>query len=62
MGNEKREQLATSDIDTVSLSGMPNIRGTHPPAPLDTKQNIVENWKTFKKLWENYPIIMNINP
>lgn len=40
---------------------MPNIQGIHPPAPLDTKHNIADNWKTFKQAWENYSIIMNID-
>ena len=45
----------------MSSPGIPNIHGIHPPAPLDTKTNIVENWKSFKQSWENYSVIMNIN-
>ena len=37
------------------------IQGIHPPTHLDVKENIAENWKTFKQAWGNYAIIMNIH-
>lgn len=62
MGNKKKDQPGTSSISTMSSTGIPNIHGIHTPAPLDTKTNTAENWKTFKESWENYSIIMNIKP
>ena len=35
------------------------IQGIHPPTHLDVKENIAENWKTFKQAWGNYAIIIN---
>ena len=37
------------------------IQGIHPPSHLNIKENITENWKTFKQAWSNYAIIMNIH-
>ena len=36
------------------------IQGIHPPSHLDVKENIAENWKTFKQAWTSYAIIINI--
>ena len=37
------------------------IQGIHLPSHLNVKENIAENWKTFKQAWSNYAIIMNIH-
>ena len=37
------------------------IQGIHLPTHLDVKENISENWKTFKQAWGNYATIMNIH-
>ena len=56
MGNKDKETQGAS-----GHSPRPNIQGIHPPAQLNTKSNIAENWKTFKQSWQNYSIIMNID-
>lgn len=40
------------------MTMMPGIK---PPVKLDTRTNIVENWKTYKQTWQNYAIITNLN-
>ena len=56
----------TSTVATPSIAppAMANnispIQGIHPPRPLDVKGNVADNWKTFKQVWQNYAIIMNI--
>lgn len=37
------------------------IQGIQPLGHLDVKENIADNWKTFKQQWNNYAIIMNIH-
>jgi len=37
------------------------IQGIHRPRHLDVKENVAENWKTFKQAWSNYAIVMNIH-
>ena len=49
-------QIAPVAVTAPTLS----INGILPPEKLDIKGNIVENWKTFKQMWSNYAIIMNI--
>ena len=61
MGDKKKSLQGRSSVSTMSSPGIPNIHGIHPPVPLDTTKNIIENWKTFKQSWENYSVIMNIN-
>jgi len=37
------------------------IQGIHLLSHLIVKDNVAENWKTFKQAWGNYTIIMNIH-
>ena len=57
--------MATTTSTTASVASPAPIafplQGIHPPRHLDIKENIAENWKTFKQAWSNYAIIMNIH-
>ena len=57
--------MATTTSTTSSVASAAPIafpmQGIHPPSHLDVKENIAENWKTFKQAWSNYAIIMNIH-
>ena len=54
---------ATTTSTTASVASPAQIafpiQGIHPPTHLDVKENVAENWKTFKQAWGNY--IMNIH-
>lgn len=60
-----------SDTETGSASASapspPNmqatslVQGIAPPKPLVTSGNIVENWKQFKQVWNNYSIITGLS-
>ena len=56
---------ATTTSTTASVASPAQIafpiQGIHPPTHLDVKENVAENWKTFKQAWGNYAIIMNIH-
>ena len=55
---------ATTTSTTASVASPAKvafpIQGIHPPGHLGVKENIAENWKTFKQAWNNYAIIMNV--
>ena len=38
----------------------PLVQGITPPKPLDTTGNVVDDWKQFKQVWNNYSIITNL--
>ena len=53
----------TASVVSPAPTAFP-IRGIHLPSHLDAKEDIAENWKTFKQAWSNkilYAIIMNIH-
>ena len=37
------------------------LHGIKPPGKLETKVNIVENWKSYKQAWDNYSIITSLH-
>ena len=37
------------------------VQGITPPQPLDTTGNIIEKWKQFKQVWNNYSIITGLS-
>ena len=43
-----------SPVVPVSLAGI------KPPSNLNMKENIIENWKSYKQRWENYTIVANL--
>ena len=43
-----------------AVQATPLVQGIAPPKPLDTTRNIVDNWKQFKRMWNNY-IFTNLN-
>ena len=37
------------------------VQGITPPQPLDTTGNIIQKWKQFKQVWNNYSIITGLS-
>ena len=58
-------KMATTTSTTASVASPAPIafpiQGINPPSHLDVKENIAENWKTFKQAWSSYAIIRNIH-
>ena len=53
-------QLKTTINNSMATSNFPDIL---PPAPLDMKDttDLLENWKVWKQMWENYAVIMELD-
>ena len=60
MSNSEATTPPLPSQQSVVMHAAPLIQGIMPPKPLDTTTNIAENWKQFKKIWENYTIITNL--
>lgn len=45
---------ASAPVVPVTLAGI------KPPSNLNLKDNITENWKSYKQRWENYAIVANL--
>jgi len=46
---------------STPMQATPLVQGITPPKPLDTTGNVVEDWKQFKQVWNNYSIITNLS-
>ena len=42
-------------------AAQPPVQGIAPPKKPQTKENIAENWKTFKQVWTKYRITTNLD-
>ena len=60
-------ETGSASASAPSQSSLPNmqatslVQGIAPPKPLVTSGNIVENWKQFKQVWNNYSIITGLS-
>ena len=59
-----------NEIDSTASTGATASQATPPPIPnvavkppsnLKLKENISENWKTYKQQWRNYAIVTNLS-
>ena len=57
---ETTSQPSTSKNPPPAIQA-PLVQGITPPKPLNTTGNIVDDWKEFKQVWENYSIITSLN-
>ena len=57
---ETTSQPSTSTNPPPAIQA-PLVQGITPPKTLNTTGNIVDDWKEFKQVWENYSIITSLN-
>ena len=58
-----QSQGETSKKNTAPLSSLAvsvNLAGIKPPSNLNVKENLTENWKSYKQRWESYAIVANL--
>ena len=58
MANETDSTASTASQATPPP--IPNV-AVKPPSNLNLKENISENWKTYKQQWRNYAIVTNLS-
>ena len=59
MVNESDSASSGATASQATPPPTPNVP-VKPPAKLNLKENIAENWKTYKQQWQNYVIVANL--
>ena len=59
MVNESDSASSGATASQATPPPTPNV-AVKPPTKLNLKENIAENWKTYKQQWQNYAIVANL--
>ena len=59
MVNESDSASSGTTASQATPPPTPNVP-VKPPTKLNLKENIAENWKTYKQQWQNYTIVANL--